>query len=201
MEKRILTWFILFIIIGTIVIVKRIVKKKMEQKAAKRLQILKKIEEHKVHWKQTGLPLAEHPYFLLQKNENLHLYSEVTFVKPGQKTERTEKVPSIFMEIAKGLYFQIPAQRGKPIATPYVKEEQSGTLFLTNKRLVFNGISNISYLFDKIAQVECVYGALAILRGNETMPNFFRFKDEETANEFTDMLSFLLDKDIKRTLL
>ena len=104
------------------------------------------------------------------------------------------------MQVAKGVYFRLPAQRGTSATNPYLAEEESGTLFLTNKRLVYNGTRNISYSFNKIAHIEWVNSAIAILKENETIVKFFKFENEEVSSEFTDMLSFLLGKDIQRTL-
>lgn len=192
----------LLIIVGLVVfLIKKEEKKQKKEKedAARIVRIRRKSQENIEKWKQFGLPLVEHPYFLLQKDEKLYSHAAVVFKKPGFKTKRIEKFPATYVKVSKGLSFRIPAQEGESVKEPYLAEEIEGNLFLTNKRLVFNGTRNISYQLNKIAVVECAYNSLAILKENEKIVKFFVFPNEETANTFTDMISFLLGRAIKRT--
>ena len=129
-------------------------------------------------WHQSGLPTITHPHFLLKKGETLHFYAPAILLKAGKK-------------ISQGFF--------SPITKPYLKEKDDGTLFLTNKRLVFNSMGNISYSLSNIAHIESVGKAIAILKENEAMAKFFEFKDKEKMEECAAMISFLLGQEIEHT--
>ena len=160
------------VIIGIVIILMIVFKNMREKKRAKT------ILERENCWYQSGLPTITHSYFLLKKGETLHLYAPVTFLKAGKK-------------ISQGLF--------SPITKPYLKEKDVGTLFLTNKRLVFNSTRNISYSLNNIAHIESVGKAIGILKENEAMVKFFEFENKETMEECAAMISFLLGQGIEHT--
>lgn len=161
-------------VIISIAIILLVIFKKSREK--KRTKIILNRENR---WHQAGLPTITHPYFLLKKDEILHFYSPVTFLRAGKKIKR-------------GTFFS-------PTIKPYLAEKDKGTLFLTNKRLVFNSIRNISYSLTSIAHIESVNKTIAILKENEALPKFFEFDKKETMEECTDMISFLLNQEIMHT--
>ena len=160
------------VIMGIVIILMIVFKNMREKKRAKT------ILERENCWYQSGLPIITHPYFLLKKGETLHLYAPVTFLKAGKK-------------ISKGLF--------SPITEHYLKERDTGTLFLTNKRLVFNSTRNVSYSLNNIAHIESAGKVIGILKENEAMAKLFEFKDKGTMEECAAMISFLLGQEIEHT--
>lgn len=164
--------YTIYAIIGIVIILMVFLKKKSEIKRKKT------ILDREKRWHQAGLPTITHPYFLLKKGEVLHFYAPAILLKAGRK-------------ISQGF--------SSPITKPYLKEKNAGSLFLTNKRLVFNSMGNISYPLSNIAHIESVDKAIAILKENEAMAKFFEFGDKETMEECAAMLSFLLGQEIEHT--
>lgn len=177
------------IIISAIIIhIKQKNKREKEQKHLERQNL----------FQQNGVPEIANPGFVLQNGEKLHCYLKATLMQPRRKTEFIGKSSGMRVRIAKGISYTFGDYAGKPKTKLYLSKEGQGTLFLTNKRLVFNGIRNLSYPLNKIADLKFCEDGFAILRENETVIKLFQCQNKAQLEELFDILDFLLGYKVMR---
>jgi hypothetical protein len=87
------------------------------------------------------LPTFQVP-IVLQKNETCHYYGGATWYEIRTKTDRVNYAgPTYRLRIAKGLYYRIGSMKVDPIRRDYLTQIGQGTIYFTNKRIIFDGSS------------------------------------------------------------
>lgn len=113
-----------------------------------------KLEKLKVYWQIENLPLpAISPGIILQKTETCHL--QINNVDWHELRVVTQRVSyrgySSSIKIAKGFYLRTGSYTPRSYKTEQMKLIDTGTLYLTNKRLIFAGrLKNSNIRLEKI---------------------------------------------------
>jgi len=113
-----------------------------------------KLDKLKVYWQIENLPLPViSPGIILQKTETCHM--QINNVGWHELRVVTQRVGytgySSSIKIAKGFYLRTGSYRPRSYKTEQMKLIDSGTLYLTNKRIIFAGrLKNSNIRLEKI---------------------------------------------------
>lgn len=156
----------------------------------------KLLNKYKLFWniENGNIPLVD-IHINLQKNETCH------FMKEGVGLHETRKVtkrinyggPTMRIKIAKGLYYRAGSMGVQSVSEEVMAHIDSGSLFLTNKRIIFMGAKkNVTIRFNKVLDFECFKNGISIIKDAGKSP-FFEFNDD--IDLFVVTLSSLLKND------
>lgn len=152
------------------------------------------LDKLRLYWSLENEPLPVLTLNInLQKNEVCHLkisnvhWCEMRVVR--HSTTRTGYSASV--RIAKGIYLRSSTYRPQSYSTEQLKQIDSGTMYITNKRILFTGINkNHNIRFDKIVEFNPYKDGIEI--GKDAGRNvFLLFRDKIDITCI--MLSRLLD--------
>lgn len=94
-----------------------------------------------LYWQiQNGeLPAVPVP-IALQRNEICHFSCAASWYEPRVQTTRVDYAGAGYrIRIAKGLHFRVGSVAGKPVKKDVLTLLDSGTVYLTNRRVIFDG--------------------------------------------------------------
>lgn len=185
------TGFIFLSIIGSIWIA--IIRYKKKKAIEKMLRNQDRLE----YFANNGITSITNHNFLLKDGEDIYSYVPVSLKQIRHKTTYKGQSSRVALKLSKGLSIGISENITTPNRNTYLSEEGDGVLFITNKRIVFNGLRNISYPFDKIADIKIFEDGLAILGENESNMKMFESKDAVSFEYFASVVSFLTGKAIE----
>lgn len=116
-------------------------------------EMTKHLERLRLYWQLENLPLSTiEPDIVIQKSEQC--YFRIDSVKWHELKSLRQK-PSHYisnMKVLKGFYLNSPSQKSSHYTS--LKYIDSGTLHLTNKRIIFTGkYRNLNIRFDKILKL------------------------------------------------
>ncbi len=100
-----------------------------------------KLDKYRLYWliENGKLPKLNSP-INLQKNEVLHFSTNVKWLENRKITKRINYGgPTARIKIAKGVYYRMGSISAKTISEDVLQEIDRGTIYLTNKRLIFMG--------------------------------------------------------------
>ena len=136
------------------------------------LKMLTAIKQGYLHVFKTGSEL------ILKNEEVCHIFSLADLIEGKSKTHFIGVSQGISIRIAKGISYRAGAFEGKPVTENYQSKTDSGILYITNKRIIFNGAKkNISYALDKIIKYTIYKDGIQFIQENETNPKFFEISN------------------------
>ena len=89
----------------------------------------------------------------LKEGEKLYFFVNTSLYQVRTRTHYEGQSSGMSFRIAKGVSYRIGEYRGKPIRQQYLNLEGNGTLYITNQRVIFNGVRNITYKWKDVIQV------------------------------------------------
>lgn len=108
---------------------------------------------------------------LLKRKEEAYFHTHTTFYEERTKRHYKGGSKGTSIRVAKGLSFRVGGTKGEAVNEDYLKEIDSGDLFITNKRIVFGGISkNWQIALAKLLRCQNlrIDGALSLSLSTET---------------------------------
>lgn len=128
----------------------KILKKELLQEV---IEVVKTLEEHKVF--QKPLPTISTSSIFLKKDEEAYLEENVVFSEPRKHTLRYGGA----MRITRGVYIGGTL----PKIVDVITKVDEGSLVLTNKRIVFNGVHHTKSIdLEKILSVDAYSDGIAV---------------------------------------
>ncbi|MCX6830009.1 MAG: hypothetical protein NT002_12130 [candidate division Zixibacteria bacterium] len=127
---------------------------------------------------------------LLKKNEQCHYEIRCELAEEKRRTRYEGGTRGISLRVAKGLYYRVGGFKGERIVDTSNEVSDQGTLYLTNKRIIFVGTKkSVTYPIDKIVNFTKFTNAIQFQKENEAKPKYFLIKDEFVADEIGMILS------------
>lgn len=111
---------------------------------------------------------------LLKPNEICHFMSPAQLMEELTKTRYVGGSHGASFRVAKGVTFRTGSFRGQPIKENYAKITDDGTLYVTNKKVLFVGMKkNVSYPINKIVDITKYTDGIKFQKENENKPRVF----------------------------
>lgn len=198
--------FLSLLFLGTVIcIIIFCVKSKKTKKAQQQENESKSAEENekkeqeelKVKWEKikneistNGLPILTVETLHLTKNEICHFVGDASFCKIKRETVGYEGGSrGVSFRLAKGINFRIGNYQGHYIKSDYA-EKTNGTIYLTNKRIIFTALKNSSIIkYKDIINLNAYDNMLQIQTENKVY--MFQIVDSLT---FMVILEYLINK-------
>jgi hypothetical protein len=127
-------------------------------------------------WLQSNEPPAIESPVQLKRAEAAWLSVPATLSRPTTQTHWTGGGQGLGFPIGHtGIRYRVGSFRGQPVEATVIKNVDSGTLVLTNQRLVFIGrLHSVVIALGRVVHVEAYTDALGIFQDSRQSPDFFR---------------------------
>lgn len=127
---------------------------------------------------------------LLKKGEKCHYEISTDLIEEKSRTRYVGGSQGVSFRIAKGVYYRVGGFKGERIVDTFKETTDSGTLYITNKRVVFVGAKkNVTYQLNKVVNFTKYPDALQFQKENESKPKYFLIKNQDTIDEIGLILS------------
>ncbi len=140
----------------------------------------KQLEKYQLFWsiENGNIPSVEHE-INLQKNEKCYFVKDVELHELRRITKRINYGgPTFRVKIMKGLYYRVGSLAVRPVSEDIMTRIDSGKLYLTNKRLIFNGSKkNTTIRLNKIIDFEGFRNGVSIDKDSGKSP-FYTFSED-----------------------
>lgn len=124
------------------------------------------------------------PDILLQKNEKLHYEVYCSLMEEKHRTRYVGGSQGVNFRIMKGVYYRVGGFRGNRVVEEFKEITDSGFLYITNKRIIFNGSKkNVTYAIPKIVNMIRYSDAWQFQKENESKPKYFIINDSDAIDE------------------
>lgn len=141
--------------------------------------------------KDGRLPVL-HADILLKKGETCHFEVPCELMEEVTRTRYTGGSQGVSFRIAKGVYYRVGGFQGKPVRETYNEVTDRGTLYITNKRIIFVGAKkNVTYPLGSIVNFVKYKDAVQFQKENETAPRYFLIRSRDSIDEIGLILSHL----------
>jgi hypothetical protein len=111
---------------------------------------------------------------LLKQNEVCHFATPAQLLEELTRTHYVGGSSGVGFRVAKGVTFRTGSFRGSPIKESFPKITDSGTLYVTNKKVLFVGTKkNVSYPIKKIVDITKYTDGIKFQKENESKPRIF----------------------------
>jgi hypothetical protein len=127
-------------------------------------------------WLQSNEPPAIESPVQLKRAEAAWLSVPATLSRPTTQTHWTGSSHGVSFPIGHtGIRYRVGSFRGQPVEATVIKNVDSGTLVLTNQRLVFVGrLHSVVIALGRVVHVEAYTDALGVFQDSRQSPDFFR---------------------------
>ncbi len=133
--------------------------------------------------KNGKLPVLE-PGIILRKKEVCHYEVPAELVEERTRTRYVGGSRGVSFRIAKGVYYRVGGFRGERVVDTFKEVTDEGTLYVTNKRVLFVGSKkNVSYPINKIVAISRYADAIQFQKENEARPKYFLIRDPYAIDE------------------
>lgn len=143
-----------------------------------------RMHRYALYWRiENGdLPAVEVP-IALQRGETCHFVCEGRWLEHRKQTRTTGYYSSgVSVRIARGLYYRVGASRPQRVTTEGLTEIDRGTLYLTNKRVLFDGEQrNWTIRWPSIIAFHAYSDGLVLEKGTGKSPHLVLHGDAELA--------------------
>lgn len=140
------------------------------------------------------LPVDEACEIILKKNELCHFSTNADLIEERRKSHYAGGTQGVSIRIAKGLSYRVGGFKGERVTEEYNEVTDTGTLVITNKRVVFAGKKkNVSYTLTSIAAINRFTNAIQFKKENEAKPKYFGTDDPWTIDEIFIIVSRLVE--------
>lgn len=130
---------------------------------------------------------------LLKKGELCHFEVPCDLVEERNRTRYVGGSQGVSFRIAKGVYYRVGGFKGERVVDTYKQVTDSGTLYITNKRVVFTGTKkNVTYPLNKIVNFVKYRDAVQFQKENEDRPKYFLIDDQDSIDEIGLILAQLV---------
>ncbi|MEW6276193.1 MAG: hypothetical protein AB1556_13925 [Bacillota bacterium] len=130
---------------------------------------------------------------LLKKGELCHFEVSCDLVEEKSRTRYVGGSQGVSFRIAKGVYYRVGGFKGERVVDTYKQVTDSGTLYITNKRVVFAGTKkNVTYPLNKIVNFVKYRDAVQFQKENEARPKYFLIKEQDIIDEIGLILTQLV---------
>lgn len=125
-------------------------------------------------WLQNHEPPAIDSPVTLKRGEVAWLSVGAVLSRLATRTQRMESQGVSFPIGQTGIRYRVGSYRGKPIQTTVIKDIDSGSLVLTNQRLVFVGrVKSLTIALSQIVHVDAYTDALGVFQAGRVTPDVF----------------------------
>lgn len=153
------------------------------------------LERYRLYWiiENGELPIYPNPPINIQKSESLYFMAQVSWKEQRRVTKRVNySGPTARIKIAKGVYYRMGSISAKTISEDVWQVIDSGTIYLTNKRLIFMGSrGNKTIQITKILDI-CPYKNGVDIQKDAGKSPFLEFN--RNVDIFSMMLVRLMNK-------
>ncbi|WP_203293494.1 hypothetical protein [Luteirhabdus pelagi] len=138
------------------------------------------LERYHLYWtiENGELPILRNPPINIQKSENLYFMTDVIWKEQRRVTKRINySGPTARIKIAKGVYYRMGSISAKSVSEDVWQVIDSGSIYLTNKRLIFMGArGNKTIRLNKILDIKPYKNGVDIQKDTGKSP-FLEFGD------------------------
>lgn len=131
--------------------------------------------------KEGNLPTVAVKNVVLQKNETPYWLEPASLYEERVVRRRYEGGShGVSIRIAKGLSYRVGAQRGQMVSDTAAVPVSTGSLIVTNRRVIFQGDrKSFSFRLDKLLELECYQDGIR-LTDDKGKPRLVKFDDGST---------------------
>ncbi len=141
--------------------------------------------------KNGQLPVLEAD-ILLRKGELCHFEAPCELVEEVTRTRYVGGSQGVSIRIAKGVYYRVGGFKGQPVEETHKQVTDRGTLYITNKRIIFVGAKkNVTYPLNSIVNFVKYRDAVQFQKENESRPRYFLIRDPYSIDEIGLILTRL----------
>lgn len=124
------------------------------------------------------------PDILLKEGEHCHYEIPCDLIEERSRTKYVGGTQGVSFRITKGVYYRVGGFKGERIVDTFKETTDSGTLYITNKRVIFVGAKkNVTYTLNKIVNFTKYSDAVRFQKENESRPKYFLIKDQDSIDE------------------
>ncbi len=132
---------------------------------------------------------------ILKKDESCFFETSVQLVEQKTKSHYVGGSRGVSVRIAKGLSYRVGGFKGERISEQYNEITDSGTLTITDKRIVFTGHKkSVAYQLNSITNVNKFNNGISFQKENEAKPKYFMTNTQSLVDEIGLMASKLIEK-------
>lgn len=140
--------------------------------------------------KDGNLPVLE-TNIILQKNELCHYEITADLIEEKSRTRYIGGSQGVSIRIMKGVSYRVGGFKGDRIVDTFNAVTDSGSLYVTNKRVIFAGNKkNVTYPINKIVNIKRFSDAIQFQKENESKPKYFAV-DSDAIDEICLILTNL----------
>ncbi len=133
------------------------------------------------------LPEIEAGIFL-KKKEAAHYKTECELLEERTKREYVGGHTGFSIRVAKGVSWRVGGFKGRPIEKTEMVKLDKGTLFVTNKRIIFSGDrKSFSVPYSKLIDIELFTDAVKLNREGKVRREYFVVPDSEILSKIITM--------------
>ena len=132
--------------------------------------------------KNGQLPVVEAD-IMLKRGEVCHYETEASLVEEKSVTRYVGGSQGVSIRIAKGVYYRVGGFKGMRLTDTVKEVTDRGTLYVTNKRVVFVGAKkNVTYQIGKLVGIKKWPDAIQFQVEKEARPRYFVIKDPDAVD-------------------
>jgi len=129
---------------------------------------------------------------LLKKDEICHYQTFCSLVEERQDVRYVGGYSGVSLKIFKGVYYKIGATRGKRLVETSNEISDTGSLYITNKRVIFTGSEkNVTYKLENIVDLKLFDDAVSFVTENQDKMKYFTFGDRYAVEVIAKLISML----------
>ena len=152
------------------------------------------LDRYKLYWQiENGELIEISSDIKIQKSEKLYFKANLNWLEQRRITKRVDYHGITGrIKIARGIYYRAGSMQAQPVSEDILKQIDSGTIYLTNKRLIFRGSKgNKTIRLDKILDAEPYSNGIHIQKDSGKSP-FLEFSNN--LDIFSMILVRLIDE-------
>jgi hypothetical protein len=132
-------------------------------------------------WLQRNEPPAIESPVAPRKDERAWLAAPATLARLATRTQWVGASQGMSFPIGHtGIRYRVGSFRGHPVESTSIKPLDSGTLVLTNQRLVFvGGVRSVTIQLGHLVHAEAYTDALAVFQDRRETPDFFKLQSPQ----------------------
>lgn len=133
---------------------------------------------------------------LLRKKEVCHYEIPTSLIEEKSRTKFVGGSQGVSIRIAKGVSYRVGGFKGERIVETFNETTDSGSLYITNKRVIFvGGKKNVTYPINKIINISKYSDAIHFQKENEKKPKYFLINDQFAIDEIGLIINHLVSED------
>lgn len=131
---------------------------------------------------------------LMKKGEQCHYEISSELIEEKTRTRYVGGTQGVSFRIMKGVSYRVGGFKGERVVDTFQKVTDVGTLYITNKKIVFVGArKNVTYPLNKIVNFIKYEDAIKFQKENELKPKYFVINDKFAIDEIGLIITTLFN--------